>query len=532
VSGKTWDFRPWLRALFGFAVLAVEVAWLHRTQLWIDVPLGGGIVVLAGVTSLIRWLLPFLFFSLFLLIPRWRALRQSTHEETLVRWRPVAAHVVCSAACAVVTLQLVHAPAGTTGTAWLAALWFILAVAGLVTLGAASLPASLLAVWDRRTQLAGCAAAAASVVALPLLQGLWTHSSDLSVHSVRWVLEQLRFHVVTMDKIVGTDRFSVLIAPVCSGYEGMGLFLVFSVAWLAWFRKEYRFPAALLLLPIGLAISWGLNVLRIAGLIVIGHYGHPKIAMGGFHTEAGWLAFTILAIGFCALSHQVPGMRAGTESPRREEDRADDPAAVYLGPLLAIQAAAMISVAASSGFEWLYPLRVLAPLAVLLWYRKDYARFALGPSRSAYAAGIGVAVSGMWALAAWHSAPNSGGLAQLPQLPVPWRAAWWFFRFAGAVVVVPLAEELAFRGYLMRRVKGPEVEKVDPGRAGWLGLALSSLAFGLLHGSRWMEGVVAGLLYGHVYARRGRLGDAIVAHAITNLILLTLVVWTGDWRFW
>jgi membrane protease YdiL (CAAX protease family) len=70
------------------------------------------------------------------------------------------------------------------------------------------------------------------------------------------------------------------------------------------------------------------------------------------------------------------------------------------------------------------------------------------------------------------------------------------------------------------------------GRAGWLGLGVSALAFGLLHGRRWLEGVVAGLLYGHVYCRKGRLGDAILAHAISNLILLTMVAWTRDWRFW
>jgi hypothetical protein len=29
-----------------------------------------------------------------------------------------------------------------------------------------------------------------------------------------------------------------------------------------------------------------------------------------------------------------------------------------------------------------------------------------------------------------------------------------------------------------------------------------------------------------------RLGDAIVAHGITNLLLGLWVVWKGDWKFW
>ena len=76
------------------------------------------------------------------------------------------------------------------------------------------------------------------------------------------------------------------------------------------------------------------------------------------------------------------------------------------------------------------------------------------------------------------------------------------------------------------------MEKVEPRHAGWAGIAVSSLAFGLLHGRGWLEGVVAGLLYGHVYARRGRLGEAVLAHSLTNLVLMGLVAWTGDWRFW
>ncbi len=339
------------------------------------------------------------------------------------------------------------------------------------------------------------------------------------------VLLSLGFHVFTAAKVIGTERFSVQILPACSGYEGMGLFLAFSLAWVAWFRREYRFPAALLLVPVGLALSWALNVLRIAGLIIIGHFGYPKIALGGFHSQAGWIAFTLLAVAFCALSHQIPGIRSGRPAPA-DPLRIHDPAPLYLGPFVAMQAAAMISMAATSGVEWLYPLRVLAPAAVLLWYRRDYLRTLLRPGMVAWSTTVGIAVAALWAGVAWHAAP------QLRQVELPWRGIWWFFRFAGAVVIAPLSEELAFRGYLMRRLQRPDAEKVDPRHPGWLGPALSSIAFGLLHGSRWIEGIAAGLLYAHVYARRGRLGDAILAHAVTNLILMAAVFYTGDWRFW
>ena len=47
--------------------------------------------------------------------------------------------------------------------------------------------------------------------------------------------------------IIGTGKFRVEIADQCSGFEGAGLMLAFGVVWLCLFRKECRFPQALLL---------------------------------------------------------------------------------------------------------------------------------------------------------------------------------------------------------------------------------------------------------------------------------------------
>jgi CAAX prenyl protease-like protein len=110
------------------------------------------------------------------------------------------------------------------------------------------------------------------------------------------------------------------------------------------------------------------------------------------------------------------------------------------------------------------------------------------------------------------------------------RAAWLAFRVVGSVVLVPLVEELAFRGYLLRRLVSPEFESV-PYRFHWLAFLGSSLAFGLVHG-RWLAGGLAGMAYALAVYRRGKLGDAIVAHMVTNgLIALTAVAW-GRWSLW
>ena len=76
--------------------------------------------------------------------------------------------------------------------------------------------------------------------------------------------------------ILGTPRFSVEIAPWCSGIEGVGLILAFGVLWLVAFRRECRFPQSLVLLPLGAALIFVLNAVRIAALILIGDAGAPK----------------------------------------------------------------------------------------------------------------------------------------------------------------------------------------------------------------------------------------------------------------
>ena len=72
--------------------------------------------------------------------------------------------------------------------------------------------------------------------------------------------------------------------------------------WLWFFRREIRFPRALLLIPCALACAFLLNVVRIAALILIGNAGAPEVAFVGFHSQAGWIAFTLVALGFSVLA--------------------------------------------------------------------------------------------------------------------------------------------------------------------------------------------------------------------------------------
>jgi CAAX prenyl protease-like protein len=201
-------------------------------------------------------------------------------------------------------------------------------------------------------------------------------------------------------------------------------------------------------------------------------------------------------------------------------------------PFLTILAAAMISRAASNGFEWLYPLRFFAAAGVLWFYRRKYA--ALDWKFGWNAAATGALVFAMWIGLDWArgGGVDAGIASGLSGLPAPARAGWLTFRTLAAVVTVPIAEELAFRGFLMRRLVSADFESVDWRRWAFFPVLISSVAFGLLHGGRWLAGTIAGVLYAAALRWRGRIGDAVAAHAVTNALLAAWVLISGHWGLW
>src|SRR5438128_1765399 len=109
---------------------------------------------------------------------------------------------------------------------------------------------------------------------------------------------------------------------------------------------------------------------------------------------------------------------------------------------------------------------------------------------------------------------------------------WLGFRTLAAVVTVPIAEELAFRGFLIRRLISADFESIDSRTFTYFSVLVSSIAFGLLHGGHWLAGTVAGIAYAAAFLQRGRIGDAVAAHATTNALLAACVLFRGNWYLW
>jgi len=132
----------------------------------------------------------------------------------------------------------------------------------------------------------------------------------------------------------------------------------------------------------------------------------------------------------------------------------------------------------------------------------------------------------------WRGAPSATMPLELSFGSRAGQLLWIVARVLAATTTVPIAEELAFRGFLMRRLQSPDFEAIPLSRASWTGVALSSVAFGLLHGNRWIAGVIAGLLYALAARRSNRLGEAVAAHATTNALLAIWVLTRQEWQYW
>ena len=347
--------------------------------------------------------------------------------------------------------------------------------------------------------------------------------------------------------ILGAGNFRVQITTPCSGYEGVGLVWVFLATYFWLFRTHLRFPQALLLIPVATAAVWFANVARIAVLVSIGAHASPAVALGGFHSYAGSLLFCAIALACAAVGHRSSFFTRGGVAEDDPVPPADgavvntpaathwtaNPAAPYLVPFLAVVASGLVTGALSAGpVDPLYGVRVLAALALLWHYRANYLPMVEGlRDRRGVAAAvfIGATVAVVWVALTLAAHPSAARPDEGPaRLPGYWGAAWVAARCVGAIVVAPVVEELAFRGYLARRLMAADFESVSLGRLTPFALLASSGLFAALHG-QFLGGLAAGLAYGWAARRRGKLVDAVVAHAVTNALLVAYALPTGAW---
>ncbi len=531
-----WDCRKALQV--GAVVLVfAEVLWLTSR---ID-----GIVLLARVPGLYRFvgaaLAIWQTFAVFVVTMAILSLRTRAGIAREVSefgrprsvWVPLIFHVAVLVAFAWANDRIFGPGSRALPTVGLIA-WGFLGLATLASALAIAWPIEGWAGWGRRNTGRLAFAALAGLLAFAsgrLTLDLWRPLNRATFWLAAGMLRLISPEIVCRrgDWEIGTPKFSVIVESACSGYEGIGLIIALIGAYLLAFRHDLRMPRALLLLPIGVFTIWVANAVRIVGLIAIGTWGSSTIALTGFHSQAGWIAFNAIGLGLIAVSRVVPWFRSGTAEPL---DFSASPTVAYLAPMILLTATAMITGAFSSGFDLLYPARIFVAGITLWSFRNQYSDIRATWSWGSVA--IGAAMALAWAAFEIVSGGHSGSAAvpaRLAVLPRGLAATWLTARVLGYVVVAPLVEELAFRGYLIRRLSSSDFSAIPAGRFGFWTALISSILFGLMH-DRVVAGTLAGLAYAYALRRRGELTDAVIAHATTNAFLALLVLTTGDWSYW
>lgn len=166
----------------------------------------------------------------------------------------------------------------------------------------------------------------------------------------------------------------------------------------------------------------------------------------------------------------------------------------------------------------------------------------LRPGAPAGSAALGLAVFAVWVAPdflspSWraHWIFQNGLMGQaVSSIPEALRADALFLslRTASSVLLVPVIEELFWRGWMMRWLVRHDFTSVPPGTWTASSFAIAAVLFASEHGPYWEVGLAAGIAYNWWFVRTRSLADCILAHAVTNACLAAWVLLRGEWQYW
>ena len=195
-------------------------------------------------------------------------------------------------------------------------------------------------------------------------------------------------------------------------------------------------------------------------------------------------------------------------------------------------------------YPWAYGTKIAAVVGALWWGRRHYPRW----QGHGLVLGVvaGVVGGGLWLLLSAFD-PLAPLLAALPDGLRPGtragfdpftaitdpagRAAFLAVRLAGLIVVVPLMEELFWRGFLARFLLDNDFQQVPLGKFTPTTFAVVTLCFVAVHPE-----ITAALVWGAginlLLLRTRNLWSCVLAHAASNLVLGVYILATGAWTLW
>lgn len=191
----------------------------------------------------------------------------------------------------------------------------------------------------------------------------------------------------------------------------------------------------------------------------------------------------------------------------------------------------------AAALSWLYVPKAALVGLMLVLFRRSYfeirAKDLLVYRQTALSVFSGLLVFLLWINMDWTLGSQNTPAGFDPGIfaaePVKWLMI--VVRITGAVVIVPIMEELFWRSFMLRYLIDSDFSKVAIGRFSFLSFAAVAILFGLEH-HYVFAGIMAGVIFNAIcYATRS-IAHCILSHAVANLCLACYVLSTGYWHFW
>lgn len=213
--------------------------------------------------------------------------------------------------------------------------------------------------------------------------------------------------------------------------------------------------------------------------------------------------------------------------------------AAYIAPFLVFVGVMAIEKSFSLPGAYWYPLRFILSLATILIFSRPYISFR--PSAPLASVAIGILVLIVWVAPDqlfgyrhfWLFENSFFGKATSSLPPeLQGNPAFLVLRSISSFALVPILEELFWRGWMMRWLIDRDFLKVPLGKYDTTAFWIVALLFASEHGPYWEVGLAAGIIYNWWMVRTRNLADCMLAHAVTNALLCGWVLATGQWQYW
>ncbi len=214
------------------------------------------------------------------------------------------------------------------------------------------------------------------------------------------------------------------------------------------------------------------------------------------------------------------------------------PFGLFMAGLMAVSGARSLGMVSFGGLlldsmYWIYPLQTAICAGALLWYWRNYDFSGTTGGKLLIGIAVGLLIFALWIAPQelFHQPQRMEGFDPyvIPEM-TPWMLAT---RFARLVLVVPLVEEIFWRGFLLRYLVREDFTALPFGSANRMSFWIVVLLFTSIHAqSDWSAAFVTGILLNLIAVRTRSLTACVTAHAVANLTLGIYICVTRQWGFW